>query len=80
LEAQVCQGGQHPVTEDQLVVRAGADGTPAWVATALVHSVLVGGGPRVGELGGQLAKVLPRQPGKGWETAARAHAGPDICG
>jgi hypothetical protein len=64
LEAQDHQGGQHPVAEDQLVVGAGADGTLTRVAAALLEGALVRGGPRVGELGGQLAQVLPRQPGE----------------
>ncbi|HEV8653031.1 MAG TPA: hypothetical protein VG276_27490 [Actinomycetes bacterium] len=52
LEAQVHQGGQDPVAEDQLVVGAGAGGAPARVAAALLECALVGGGPRAGELGG----------------------------
>lgn len=62
LEPQDHQGGQHPIGEDQLVVGAGTGGTLAWVAAALLEGALVGGGPRVGELGDQLAQVLPRQP------------------
>jgi hypothetical protein len=64
LEAQAHQGGQDPVAEDQLVVGAGAGGTLAWVAAALVQGALVGGGPRVDKLSGQLAKVLPGDPGE----------------
>ena len=64
LEAQDHQGDQHPVTEDQLVVGAGAGGALTWVAAALLEGALVGGGPRVGELDGQVGKVLPGDPGE----------------
>jgi hypothetical protein len=64
LEAQGDQGGQDPVGEDQLVVGAGASGALAWVAAAGEQGGLVGGGPRLGELGEQLAEVLPGQPGE----------------
>jgi hypothetical protein len=64
LEAQDHQGDQHPVCEDQLVVGPGAGGTPTRVAAALVQGALVGGGPRVGELGEQFGEVLPGDPGE----------------
>jgi hypothetical protein len=64
LQAQDHQGGQDPVGEDQLVVGPGAGGTLAWVAAALVQGALARGGPRVGQLDDQLAKVLPGDPGE----------------
>ena len=64
LEAQDHQGGQDSVGEDQLVVGPGAGGMLAWMAAALVQGALVGGGPRIGQLGDQLAQVLPRQAGE----------------
>jgi hypothetical protein len=64
LEAQDHQGGQDPVAEDQLVVGPGAGGTLVRVAAALVQGALVGGGPRVGQFGDQLAQVLPGDPGE----------------
>lgn len=36
----------------------------AWMAAALVQGALVGGGPRIGQLGDQLPQVLPRQAGE----------------
>ena len=63
LEAQDHQGGQDSVGEDQLVVGPGAGGPLAWMAAALVQGALVGGGPRIGQLGDQLFQVLPR-PGR----------------
>jgi hypothetical protein len=38
LEAQVDQGGQDPIGEDQLVVGAGAGGAAAWMAAALLEA------------------------------------------
>src|SRR6266516_2376865 len=64
LQAQLHQGDQDPVAEDELVVGPGADGTLPRMASPLEQGTLVSGGPRVGEFGGQLAKVLPRQPGE----------------
>ena len=64
LEAQDHQGCQDPIGEDQLVVGPGAGGTLTQVAAALLEGALVGGGPRVGELGDQLAQVLPGQSGE----------------
>jgi hypothetical protein len=63
-EAQDHRGGQDSVGEDQLVVGPRAGGTLAWIAAALVQGVLVGDGPRIGQLGDQLARVLPRQAGE----------------
>src|SRR6266545_178514 len=64
LEAQNHQGDQDPIAEDQLMAGAGAGGAAAWVAAAGAQRALVGGGPRVGELGDQVAQVLPRQSGE----------------
>jgi hypothetical protein len=64
LEAQDHQGSQDSVGEDQLVVGPGPGGTLAWMAAALVQGALVGGGPRIGQLGDQLPQVLPRQAGE----------------
>jgi hypothetical protein len=64
LEPQDHQSDQHTVTEDQAVVGAGAGGALAWVAAALLQGGLVGGGPRVGKLHGQVGEVLPGQPGE----------------
>src|SRR6266704_2553085 len=47
-----------------MVAGAGAGGAAAWVAAAGAQRALVGGGPRVGELGDQVAQVLPRQSGE----------------
>ncbi len=51
------QGDQDPVAEDELVEGPGADGTPTRMASPFEQGTLVSGGPRVGELSGQLAKV-----------------------
>jgi hypothetical protein len=67
LEPQAHQGGQDPVTEDQLVMGPGAGGTLTPVAAALLEGTLVGGGPGVGELGDQVAQVLLRQSGEAIE-------------
>ncbi len=64
LEAQVDQGDQDPVTNHQPVGGAGPGGAPPGVAATLVEVALVGGGPRGGQLSGQLGEMLPRQPGK----------------
>jgi hypothetical protein len=64
LEAEDHQGDQDPVAEAQAVVGAGAGGAPAWVAAALLGGGLVGGGPGLGQLDGQLGQVLPGQPGE----------------
>jgi hypothetical protein len=63
LQSQDDEGGQQPVAEDQPVVGAGAGAAPPRVAAALPQGTLVGGGPRVGQLDGQLGEVLPGQPG-----------------
>jgi len=64
LEAQDHQRDQDPVIKHQAVVRAGTLGTLAWVAAALLEGGLVDSGPGVGQLGGQVGQVLPRQPGE----------------
>jgi hypothetical protein len=74
LEAQVRQGGQDPVAEDQLVVGPGASGTLTRVAAALPECALVGGGPRVGELGDELAQVLPGDAGE--DRMLKGRSGP----
>jgi hypothetical protein len=71
LEPQDHQGGQHAVAEAQPVVGAGPGGALAWMAPALLKGGLVGGGPRVGQFGGQLAKVLPGDAGEDWMGEGR---------
>jgi hypothetical protein len=43
---------------------AGTGGTPAWMAAALPEGAFVRGGPRLGQLGGQVGQMLPGQPGE----------------
>jgi hypothetical protein len=64
LQAQHDQGGQHPVAQDQPLVGAGAGGAAAWVAAAVGQRGLVLGGPGVGQLGDELAQVLPGDAGE----------------
>jgi hypothetical protein len=64
LQAQDHQGDQHAVTQDQTMAGAGASGALAWVAAALLEGALVRGGPRAGQLGGQVGEALPGQPGE----------------
>jgi hypothetical protein len=64
LEAEDHQGDQDPVAEAQAVVGAGAGGALPWVAAALLEGGLVGGGPGLGQLDGQLGQVLLVQPGE----------------
>jgi hypothetical protein len=70
LQAQHDQGGQHPVAQDQPLVRAGAGGA------AVGQRGLVLGGPGVGQLGDGLAQVLPGDAGEGrLGRAAWTHVG-----
>jgi hypothetical protein len=64
LQAQDHQGDQHAVTQDQTMAGAGASGALAWVAAALLEGAFVRGGPRAGQLGGQVGEALPGQPGE----------------
>jgi hypothetical protein len=64
LQAQVHQGDQDPVAKDQPVARSGPLGALPPVPAALLQRVLVDGGPGIGQLGGQLTKVLPGDPGE----------------
>jgi hypothetical protein len=64
LEPQDHQSDQHTVGEDQPLVGSGTGGALAWVAAALLECGLVGGGPGIGQLDGQVGEVLPRQPGE----------------
>jgi len=64
LGAQHDEGDHDPVGEAEPLVGAGTGGPLAVVATALAEHALVGGGPRVGELGDQVGEVLPGDAGE----------------
>jgi hypothetical protein len=64
LEPQHHQGRQHAVTQDQPLLGPGPGGPPPRMAASAVQRTLVGGGPGVGQLSDQVAKVFPGQPGK----------------
>jgi hypothetical protein len=64
LQAQVDQGHQHAVAEGQPVVGAGAAGAAAPMATAVGQPGLVLGGPGAGQLGDEVAEVLPGDAGE----------------
>ena len=74
LETQHDQGGDDPVGEHQLVVRAGARDALALMAAAITQPGLLLRHPRPGQLGDQLAQ------GTRWDTGAdtmrQGRAGP----
>jgi hypothetical protein len=78
LEAQVDQGGQDSIGEDEPVVGAGASGALPRVPAAGEQGALLGGGPRGGELGNQLAQMLPGQPGEDRQDERGPH-GPMVA-
>jgi hypothetical protein len=64
LEPQADEGDQGPVKEDEPLLGPGPGGAAAHVTAAPLQGGLVGGGPGVGQLGDQLAKLLPGDPGE----------------
>jgi len=64
LEPQADEGDQDPAKEDGPLLGPGPGGAAAHMAAALLQGGLVGGGPEVGQLGDQLARLLPGDPGQ----------------
>jgi hypothetical protein len=73
LKAQVNQGGDDPVGERQVVVRAGAGGALALVPAALKQPVFPGGGPRHGQFPDQPGQMRAAYPGP--DTIRQGRAG-----
>jgi hypothetical protein len=74
LETQHDQGGDHPVGEHQLVVRAGASGALALMAAAIAQPGLLLRHPRPGQPGDQLAQLATRKAST--DTMRQGRAGP----
>jgi len=74
LEAQDHQGGDDPVGDDQLMVRAGSGGPQALMAATVAQAGFLLGGPRFGQLGDQLAQALAGDAGA--DAMRQGRAGP----
>jgi hypothetical protein len=73
LKAQVNQGGDDPVGERQVVVRAGAGGAPALVPAPAKQPFFLGGSPPRGQFPDQPGQMRAAYPGP--DTIRQGRAG-----